>query len=541
MARVSRDVTKIRRDFESNDKELVDEEIVGFMSSFLFTGVAEVTAGATIQAHFRSGETAAPEDIVEALRKRHGLDALTLTRKLLALRKGPNESMEDFLTKASSYMSYMGDWPEEIKIGIILNGIPESTARMVTNARPTTVEDTIELVYRQAAIDKSERQRGGGKANKNGGSSGTQTAKTKDGKKCFKCGKTGHMAAECPESDVVCFKCGEKGHISPRCPKEIRRCSKLDENEGNQAVVVERNLAGKGGTLEAILDTGAEVSIAYGRAGQELMNKPGVQVQVCEKTINWGGIKKCNRLAIVTFDDGSKEEFLILDTPGPGEVLLSSAYIMRNAVAWDFGNRIVEWKSGQVSTVRTAEVNEGNLPDFVKEAEKVQFGELETEVEAEEFGNSDEEVDVELTKAEKKDLEGLIDEFSDVFVTEGLPRPSTLPPVHLKLRPGARPIAQPARRMSETQRQFFLEWCEQMLEAGLVKKSKSNYKFQPVLVDQGKPNEWRVCFDFRLLNRDLLVERTNFPVIAELVDEFRGAKIMSLLDLKKGYHQLKVT
>jgi nucleolin len=45
------------------------------------------------------------------------------------------------------------------------------------------------------------------------------TVEQKQIKKCFKCGKDGHVSAKCPRGDDrVCFKCNRSGHVSRDCP-----------------------------------------------------------------------------------------------------------------------------------------------------------------------------------------------------------------------------------------------------------------------------------------------------------------------------------
>lgn len=38
-------------------------------------------------------------------------------------------------------------------------------------------------------------------------------------KKCYRCGKVGHMMSECEHKEMVCFNCGEEGHIGSKCTK----------------------------------------------------------------------------------------------------------------------------------------------------------------------------------------------------------------------------------------------------------------------------------------------------------------------------------
>ncbi|MCO5611344.1 hypothetical protein L7F22_065597 [Adiantum nelumboides] len=137
-----------------------------------------------------------------------------------------------------------------------------------------------------------------------------------------------------------------------------------------------------------------------------------------------------------------------------------------------------------------------------------------------------------------KERSMVLQQYSDCF-SDSLP--SQLPPERpedhvIDLVPGSSPPNRPPYRVSAAQQKEIMSQVEELLEKGLIQPSSSPF-CSPVLLVQKKDGSWRMCIDYRALNKITIKNRFPIPRIDDILDKL-GAAMFSRIDLKSGCHKM---
>ena len=134
----------------------------------------------------------------------------------------------------------------------------------------------------------------------------------------------------------------------------------------------------------------------------------------------------------------------------------------------------------------------------------------------------------------------VVQEFLDVF-------PSDLPGVPpdrdidfaIDLEPGTKPISIPPYRITPAELKELNDQLQDLLSKGFSRPSVSPWG-APILFVKKKDRTMRMCIDYRQLNKVTVKNKYPLPRIDDLFDQLQGASLFSKIDLRSGYHQLKI-
>ncbi|XP_061993760.1 uncharacterized protein LOC133711674 [Rosa rugosa] len=133
----------------------------------------------------------------------------------------------------------------------------------------------------------------------------------------------------------------------------------------------------------------------------------------------------------------------------------------------------------------------------------------------------------------------LIDDFATLFENPtGLP-PHRLHDHKIELLPGSIPVSVRPYRYPQFQKNEVEKICAELLAGREIQPSTSPFS-SPVILVKKKDGSNRMCVDYRSLNAVTVKDKFPIPSVDELLDELHGSVYFSKLDLRSGYHQIRM-
>ncbi|KAI3698239.1 hypothetical protein L6452_31352 [Arctium lappa] len=345
---------------------------------------------------------------------------------------------------------------------------------------------------------------------------------------CFKCGKLGYRFNECTIKGRVCFECKESGHIRSECPKV-----KTNFSGGNKVDAPKTTWRAFQMTTE---EANASTDVV---SGTFLLNSVPTRILFNSgASFSFVSSSFCPKLSMPTT---SLEDALVVELDDGDQVVVRD--ILRNCKLKIEGREfpidlmpmviggfdvVVD---GHAATVygdrRKGEVAIINMAKAWKCLAKGCSFFLAYAID---------------TKLEKKKLEDVevVREFPDVFPDDlpGLP-PDRQVEFKIDLTPGVAPIARAPYRLAPSEMKEMMSQLQELLEKGFVRPSSSPWG-APVLFVKKKDGTMRMCIDYMELNKVTVKNKYPLPRIDDLFDQLQGASCFSKIDLRSGYHQVKV-
>jgi hypothetical protein len=141
-----------------------------------------------------------------------------------------------------------------------------------------------------------------------------------------------------------------------------------------------------------------------------------------------------------------------------------------------------------------------------------------------------------------EEIQELLENFADIVVDD---LPCSLPPIrsishHIDLIPGASLPNKAAYRLTPQKNEEVKRKVWDLMDKGLVRESLSPCTV-PTVLSPKKYGGWRMCTDSRDVNKITIRYRFHLPRMDDLMDCLSGAKFFSKIDLKRGYHQIRMT
>ncbi|TYK28801.1 ty3-gypsy retrotransposon protein [Cucumis melo var. makuwa] len=360
-----------------------------------------------------------------------------------------------------------------------------------------------------------------------------------------------HHLGRCLFGTRTCFKCRQEGHTTYRCPMRLTgnaqnqgagsphqgKVFATNKTEAERAgTVVTGTLPVLGHYALVLFDSGSSHSfissafVLHARLEVEpLHHVLSVSTPSGECMLSKEKVKACQ---IEIAGHVIEVTLLVLDMLD-FDVILGMDWLAANHASIDCSRKEVAFNPPSMASFKFKGEGSRSLPQVISaiRASKLlsqgTWGILASVVDTR-------EVDVSLSS------EPVVRDYPDVFPEElpGLP-PHREVEFAIELESSTTPISRALYRMAPVELKELKVQLQELLDEGFIRPSVSPWG-APVLFVKKKDGSMHLCIDYRELNKVTVKNRYPLPRIDDLFDQLQGATVFSKIDLRSGYHQLRI-
>ncbi|KAL5565524.1 hypothetical protein UlMin_027032 [Ulmus minor] len=379
---------------------------------------------------------------------------------------------------------------------------------------------------------------------------------------CPKCGKV-HPGV-CRMGSNLCYTCGMEGHFSNRCPKKLVS-NRLDgprlnqgrleappttqqtnarifsiskeEAEAGPSSVVAGQLSIAGISAYALIDSGAThsfVSPAFTERSDRMIDKiEGVFTTMLPSGAVMLSNKWLRDMPIIVDDRELNVNLVVLEMHDY-DVILGMDWLSKYNAKIDCHKKRVSFEPTEGQKFAFQGEKKRSRTPFLS---SLKAGKLLKQGCVGYLVNM---LDTTMKLTTQPEDVPIVKEFLDVFPEDlpGIP-PDREIEFKIDLLPGTAPISKAPYRMAPAELRELQMQLQDLIKKQFIRPSYSPWG-APVLFVKKKDGTMRMCIDYRELNKVTIKNKYPLPRIDDLFDQLRGATTFSKIDLRSGYHQLKV-